>query len=52
MEIRIYRNFDARTNNKPLYVARVECPDTFSFERALSVFKSIYGTCLVEFLCV
>ena len=52
MEIRIYRNLEARSNNRPLYVARVECPDTFSFERALCVFKSIYGSCLIEFLCV
>ena len=52
MEIRIYRDLVARSNNKPLYVARVECPDTFSFERALCVFKSIYGSCLIEFLCV
>ena len=52
MEILIFRNLEVRSNNKPLYVSRVECVDTFSFESALRVFRSIYGTCIIEFLCV
>ena len=52
MEVRIYRNLEARANNKMLYCARIESPDTFSFECALRVFRSIYGACLIEFLCV
>ena len=52
MEIRVYRNLECRSTNKYLFCSRVECPDTFSFENAVSVFKSIYGHCIIEFLCV
>ena len=52
MEIRVYSNFDAYTNSKPLYVSKVSCPDAFSFEDSMKVFKSIYGpTIIVVFIC-
>ena len=39
--------------NKPMYVARVDCPDAFDYASALSVFRSIYGTgIIVIFMCV
>lgn len=47
MEIRIYRSFEHFSGNKPFYTARVECLDTFSPERSLDVFRSIYGPKIV-----
>lgn len=42
-----------RSKNKYLYCSRVACPDLFSFEKAIEIFKSIYGNNIViEFLCV
>lgn len=53
MEIRVYRNLSQFTDGKPLYCSKVECPECFSFENALSLFKSIYGVGItVVFVCV
>ena len=52
MEICIYRNFDDRAKGKRLFCSRVECMDTFDFNSAVSVFKSIYGACLIELLVI
>lgn len=52
MEIRVYKNLQCRSTNKYLFCARVECPDAFSFSSAINVFRSIYGNCIIEFLCV
>lgn len=53
MELRVYLNLSAFTDGKPIYCSRIQCPDTFSFENALSLFKSIYGVgCCVVFVCV
>lgn len=43
MEIRIYRSMQHYSGNKPLFCSKIDCPDAFSFENALSVFRSIYG---------
>ena len=52
MEIRVYSNFDAYTNSKPLFVSKVNCLDAFSFEKSMEVFKSIYGpTIIIVFIC-
>ena len=52
MEIRVYSNFDAYTNSKPLYVSKVQCLGAFSFEKSMEVFKSIYGpTIIIVFIC-
>ena len=52
MEIRVYSNFDAYTNSKPLFVSKVNCLDAFSFEKFMQVFKSIYGsTIIIVFIC-
>lgn len=53
MEIIIYKSFDLRSANKPLFCARVSVPDTFSFEKCIDVFRSIYGSdVIIEFLVV
>lgn len=53
MEVRIYKSMTHYTANKPLYVARVDSPETFSFSNSLEVFRSIYGSSVViVFLCV
>lgn len=53
MEIRVYDSMDTYSKNIPLFCHIVECPDTFFFERALSVFRSLYGPkVIVVFLCV
>ena len=43
MEIRIYRSLEQFTNGKPIYCARVECPDTFLYSDTVDVFRTIYG---------
>lgn len=53
MEIRIYKSMQHYTQNKPLYVSRVECPDAFNYSQALDVFRSIYGSSvIIVFLCL
>ena len=53
MEISIYSDFDCKRNNKALYRCRVECLDSFSFEKSLDVFRSIYGAkVIIVFVCV
>ena len=52
MEITIYQNLDARAKGKRLFCARVQCLDTFDFNSTVSVFKSIYGNCIIELLVV
>ena len=53
MEIRIYQSMQHYSGNKPLYVARVECPDAFSYPHSLEVFRSIYGSnVIVVFVCL
>lgn len=47
MEIRIYKSMQHYTGNKPLYVARVECPDAFNYSASLDLFRSIYGSNVV-----
>lgn len=53
MEIRVFSSLDARAKGKTLFCGRVNCPDAFSFEKSLDVFRSIYGSdVVIEFLCV
>ena len=52
MEITVYQNLDARVKGKRLFCARVHCSDTFDFNSTVSVFKSIYGNCIIELLVV
>lgn len=53
MEIRVYRDLSAYTASKPLYCTKVSCPDAFSFQSCLDVFRSIYGSeVIIVFICV
>ena len=52
MEIRVYSCLENFSRDKRLFCSRVECPDAFSYSSALEVFKSIYGKCVVVFICV
>lgn len=53
MEIRVYASLNCLQTGKYLYCRQVECPDGFSFENTLSVFRSLYGPkVIVVFLCV
>jgi len=53
MEVRVYKTLSARLEGKHLFCARVDCPDTFSFENCISTFRSIYGSgVVIEFLIV
>ena len=41
------------SGNKAHYVARVECVDSFNFNRSIEVFKSIYGAgIIIVFVCL
>ena len=52
MEIKVYRNFKDCQNNKQIFCAKIECSDTFSFDKAVSVFKSIFPECVVVVMAV
>lgn len=53
MEIKVFLSLENMNSNKAVYCSRVLCPDAFSFEGALSTFRSIYGfSCIVTFVCV
>ena len=52
MEIKVYKDFKDIDSNKFAFCARIECADTFSFEKAVSVFKSIYPNCVVIVMAV
>lgn len=52
MEIRVYKNLEARSKGNSLFVARVACVDVFSYKMAVEVFKAVYGECVIEFLVV
>ena len=47
MEIKVYRNFKDCQYNKTVFQAKIECPDMFSFDKAVSVFKCIFPECVV-----
>lgn len=47
MEIYVYANLDARASGKSLFCCRVVSPACFSFEKAIDVFRSIYGSSVV-----
>lgn len=47
MEIKVYRNFKDCQNNRTVFQAKIECADMFSFDKAVSVFKSIFPECVV-----
>lgn len=52
MEIRVYLNMQAYLASKVHFCTRIECPDVFDFNKALDVFKSIYGSSVVVvFFC-
>lgn len=52
MEIKVYKDFKDIDRGKQIFCARIECPDTFSFEKAVSVFKSIFPNCVVIVMAV
>ena len=52
MEIKVYKQFKDIDCNKTVFCARIECPDLFSFDKAVSVFKSIYPNCVVLVMAV
>lgn len=52
MEIRVFKSLELRSAGKPLYCSRVACLEVFSYEKAIDVFRSIYGDCIIEFLVV
>lgn len=52
MEIKVYRNFKDLQSNKQIFAAKIECPDAFSFDKAVSVFKSIFPDCVVLVMAV
>ena len=53
MEVSVYQSLDARQKNKPLFRARVNCPDAFSYDSFVHNMRCIYGDkIVVEFLIV
>ena len=52
MEIKVYKEFKDIDRNKIAFGSRIECPDTFSFDKAVQVFKSIYPNCVVIVMAV
>lgn len=47
MEIRLYRSIDLMAQGKHFLCVRVESPDTFEFDKTLSVFRTLYGSQIV-----
>lgn len=47
MEIKVFMNFDAYSQNKPVFCQRVECQSVFEPAKCVDVFKSIYGNGVV-----
>ena len=53
MEVSVYMNLEARSNNKPVFKRVVLCPDTFSYEGFVLSMRSVFGpSCVIEFLIV
>ena len=52
MEIKVFRTFKDFQNGKVLFSAKIECPDLFSFDKAVNVFKSIFPECVVLVMAV
>ena len=53
MEIRIFRDMNFYSSNKPMYVSKVLNVDAFDFSKCLDVFRLIYGSdIIIVFLCV
>lgn len=47
MEIRLYRSIEHMSQGKHFLCVRVENPDTFEYDKTLSVFRTLYGSNLV-----
>ena len=52
MEIKVYRNMKDLSANKQVFCAKIECPDLFSFDAAVKLFKSIFPECVVLVMAV
>ena len=52
MEIKVYRNFADYQHNKMAFSAKIECPDLFSFDSAVKMFKCIFPDCVVVVMAV
>ena len=53
MEVSVYMNLEARTNNKAVFKRVVVSPDTFEYEGFVRSMKSVFGSsCVIEFLVV
>ncbi len=52
MEIKVYKEFKDIERGKTIFCARIECPDAFSFDKAVQVFKSIFPNCVVLVMAV
>lgn len=50
MEIRLYRSLENMSQGKHFLCVRVENPDTFEYDKTLSVFRTLYGTGIVFLL--
>lgn len=52
MEIKVYKSFQDLEKNKYFFCSKIECPDTFSFDGAVKMFKSICPNCIVLVMAV
>lgn len=52
MEIKVYRSFKDCQCNKIAFQAKIECPDMFSFDAAVKMFKCIFPECVVVVMAV
>ena len=52
MEIKVYRNMKDLSANKQVFCAKIECPDLFSFDAAVKLFKSLFTECVVLVMAV
>lgn len=43
MEIRLYRSIEQMSKGNHFLCVRVESPETFEFDKTLSVFRTLYG---------
>ena len=53
MEVAVYMNFEARSNNKPVFKRVVSCPDAFEYDSFVRVMRQIFGDkAVIEFIVV